>query len=81
MNNEINLQLEFPSEKEAEVVLKALQPDLGEEKEKRSSKEIKLIKSTLLLHIKAADLTALRASLNGYLKLIILANDFLEVKQ
>lgn len=81
MKNEIKLELEFPSEKAAAVVVKALQPDLGEEKENRSSKEIKLLKSTLLLHIKAADLTALRASLNGYLKLIILANDCLEVKQ
>ena len=79
MKNELKLSLEFGSPSKAEAVLKALQPDLNQAKETRSKTEIRLIKSTLLLHIKAADLTALRASLNGYFKLIIMADDLLEV--
>jgi tRNA threonylcarbamoyladenosine modification (KEOPS) complex Pcc1 subunit len=80
LENELKLSLDFGDEEKAKTVLEALKPDGGQAKENRSQTEIRLLNSTLLLHIKAADLTALRASLNGYLKLIILANDLLEVK-
>ncbi|MBN1940551.1 MAG: hypothetical protein JW772_00045 [Candidatus Diapherotrites archaeon] len=50
-----------------------------EMKNNRAQTNIKLEKNLILIHIKAGDKTALKASLNSCLKSIILAKNLLEV--
>lgn len=79
--NKISLRLElyFENEKKAENIFLALQPELGEKHEKRSTTAIKVKKNMLLIDIKASDRTAARASLHGFMKLIITASDLHEI--
>jgi tRNA threonylcarbamoyladenosine modification (KEOPS) complex Pcc1 subunit len=63
----------------AEAILKAIEPELKQEHEKRSQTTVKVKKGMLSIHINALDQTALRASLNGYLRLVLTANQLAEV--
>ena len=65
--------------KYAEAIFKAIKPELKQEHQKRSQTAIKVKKGMLLIDIKALDRTALRASLNGYLRLVLTANQLAEV--
>ena len=60
-----------------EIILGAIKPDL-ERKYDRSKIQVNEEKDSLNLEVKAADLTALRASYNSILKNIILSKELIE---
>jgi len=68
-------RLFFPSEKEAEIALKAISVEKMSAVEKRSQTSMQTNKNFLTLKISAGDATALKASLNSYIKLISLVNE------
>jgi len=77
------IKLEFPSEKETQVILEALKPEAESPATPRSNVRIRREASTLILSFEAKDTAALRASLNSYLSwLYMLKNihDMLKAK-
>jgi tRNA threonylcarbamoyladenosine modification (KEOPS) complex Pcc1 subunit len=62
----------------AEKVLNAITPEMGSVHERRSTAAMNTNKNILSLEIKAQDLTALKASFNSYMKLMILCNKLQE---
>ncbi|MCW4049388.1 MAG: KEOPS complex subunit Pcc1 [Candidatus Bathyarchaeota archaeon] len=54
----------------AEVILNALQPEVESPSSERSSVKVKRGKNGVLITTSASDITALRASLNSYLRWI-----------
>jgi len=70
------IALHFPSEKRLEMVLKALKPETETHPSTRRSKVIVSSRqNSLILNFEAADTSALRASINSYLRWIMLIND------
>jgi KEOPS complex subunit Pcc1 len=68
--------LHFPSEKRLEIVLKALKPETEMHRSTRRSKvKVTGEQSNLILSFEANDTSALRASINSYLRWIMLIND------
>lgn len=65
--NTLSIEIETTPEK-AEVCKKALELEPKTETLKRSKTEIENKGNTLIIKIKAKDLTALRASMNTYLR-------------
>ena len=74
----LKLELFFPSETHAKSIFLSLQPEHLQEKKDRSRVKMQINKSILSIDIKAKDATALKASINSYLKSIILCNKILE---
>ncbi len=60
-------------EKESRLVKKSVSPDLDSRHEKRSRVEINTDKKNIVISIEAKDRAALRASVNSYLKSIVLS--------
>ena len=79
-NYKCGIELFFDSKKESLMVANSVLPDLNSSHYKRSKTKIKVNKNVLSLNIKASDPVALRASLNGCLKLISLAQKISEVE-
>ena len=77
----LQLDLFFDNPKEPQIVLASIEPELLQEKKDRSSTKIKVNKSILSINIKAWDKTALKASVNSYLKSIILAKKTMDLKR
>ncbi|MAG22274.1 MAG: hypothetical protein CL943_03150 [Candidatus Diapherotrites archaeon] len=75
-----SVKLHFDTTEQAENVMNAILPDLNSVRNHRSETEIKVNKAILILNIKAQDAVALRASMNGCLKLIGLVQKILEVR-
>jgi tRNA threonylcarbamoyladenosine modification (KEOPS) complex Pcc1 subunit len=63
----------FDSQKDAKNVFLALQPELNNTHEKRSKIKMQTNKKLLVMNVIAEDLTALKASVNSYCKLIWIA--------
>lgn len=59
-------------------LIQAISPELSSAHEKRSKTTMNINKNVLSLEINASDLTALKASFNSYMKLIILCNSLQE---
>ena len=68
-------KIKFESLKDAQVVLKAIEPEIQSAPSERSSVSVELEGKTLNLVINAEDTPSLRASVNSYLRWIILSND------
>lgn len=66
-------KIKFKSLESAKVVLKAIGPELQSVPSERSSVSVELERNTLNLVIDAEDTTSLRASVNSYLRWIILS--------
>jgi len=69
----VNLFLE--NEKKAKIIQESIEPELNSVKETRSKTSIKVNKNVLSLIIEAKDKTALRASMNLYLRLILASSN------
>lgn len=76
---DFELNLFFKDEKTPKKVLEVISPEMNSVKTQRSETNVKLKKDMLSIHIKAKDLTALRASFNTLLKPIMLSKRLLEV--
>lgn len=73
-------KIKFDTIEEAEVVLKTIEPELKSAPSDRSSVTTKLNAETLYLIIDAEDTPSLRASINSYLRWIILSCEINDLK-
>jgi len=64
------LRLKFPSQRQLEIVFKALEPEVRETPTMRSRAFLEKDDTFLVLKIEAKDTVALRASVNAYLRWI-----------
>ena len=64
------IRLNFSSEKQLKVVLGALKPETETSATPRSKVHMKTEDQSLILEFRAKDTSALRASMNSYLRLI-----------
>lgn len=78
---ETQLEIEFDSQKEANIVLTALRPEISDLPSQRTSTEIESDHNTLKVTIKAQDSASLRASLNSYLRWIMLSRQILDLSK
>jgi len=69
------IRLKFPSERHLAILLKALEPETRSAPTFRSRVQLTSEGSTLTLNFTARDTSALRASINSYLRWIALVND------
>jgi KEOPS complex subunit Pcc1 len=70
MKTEACIRLEFPSEKQSQIIFKALLPETKKPSTSRSSAGIEKKGKLLILKVEAKDTVALRAALNAYLRWI-----------
>lgn len=64
------LAFEYPSPTAARTVARAVEPEIGDIDDDRSSVSIRRDGDTVELHVTASDVVALRASLNTWLSLV-----------
>lgn len=76
---DFELNLFFKDEETPKKILEVIFPEINSVKTQRSETNVRLKKDMLSIHIKAKDLTALRASFNTLLKPIMLSKRLLEV--
>ena len=67
------VRLNFSTEKQLQVVLQALKPETQTSSSSRSKTEMTTEGKNLVLNFTASDTSALRASMNSYLRLIGMA--------
>ena len=67
------IRLNFSSEKQLKAVLGALKPETETSTTSRSKVDMKTENQTLVLEFRAKDTSALRAAMNSYLRLIVVA--------
>ena len=67
------VRLNFSSEKQLQVVMQALKPETETSTTSRSEVHLKIEDQTLILEFRAKDTSALRAAMNSYLRLIVVA--------
>lgn len=73
------VRLSFPSEKISKIVIQALKPETKTTPTHRSKLRIEGEGRSLTLKFEAKDTTALRASVNSYLRWIALVNEVCSV--
>ncbi len=73
------VRLEFPSEKLVQTLLKALLPETKKPTTSRSKVLVEGKGKELTLRVEAQDTSALRATLNSYLRWVALVKDAYEV--
>jgi len=76
---EADLSIELPAEKDAEIIFNALEPETDDLPSERSIVKIKKELNILKIFIRAQDTTSLRASVNSYLRWIMLSKEILEL--
>lgn len=76
---DMQFQIEFEDQKQAEIVMKALEPELDSSPSERSSVKLFRIENKMIVKIMAEDVTSLRATINSYLRWIILSKDIIDV--
>jgi len=64
------IRLNFSSQKQLKIVLGALRPETETSSTPRSKVHMKIEDQSLILDFRARDTSALRASMNSYLRLI-----------
>jgi len=72
------IHLNFSSEKQLKVVLEALKPETRSPPTRRSKVQMKGEGNSLTLSFKASDTSALRATINSYLRQTSLVVDILK---
>ena len=75
------IRLNFSSEKQLKVVLEALKPEIETSVASRSKVDMKAKGQGLILEFRAKDTSALRASLNSYLRLIGVAMNLQKITE
>jgi KEOPS complex subunit Pcc1 len=73
------IRLKFHSDKQSEIVQKALEPELSKPATMRSRADLSREGTSLVLTVEAKDTVALRAALNAYLRWINSISSVLEV--
>lgn len=81
MTIQFNLELEFEDPKIPEQFQSIVSPELGEKFEKRSVTSITFNKNKLMVGVQADDWSALRSSVNHYLKLLELFEDIISLEE
>ncbi|HEY0196175.1 MAG TPA: KEOPS complex subunit Pcc1 [Methanobacterium sp.] len=76
---DMEFQIEFEDLKQAKIVMKALEPEINSSPSERSTVKLNLTGTILDVNIKASDVTSLRASVNSYLRWIMLSVDVMNV--
>lgn len=79
MQVEAHFEIEFNSEKEVEIVLSAIKPEISDSPSDRTVTHVKCEGNILTIDIKAKDSPSLRASLNSYLRWVMLSKQILEL--
>lgn len=74
------LQMEFESSEDAEVILKSIEPEINTSPSDKSFTRVDLKNNILTIEIDANDTTTLRAALNSYLRWITLSYDILKLE-
>lgn len=77
---EMQFQVEFDDFKQAEIILKALEPEIKSSPSHRASVKLKMDGRNLDMNILAEDVTSLRAAINSYIRWIMLSLDVLGIK-
>jgi KEOPS complex subunit Pcc1 len=77
---ETELELEFDTSKEAEIVLSSIKPEINGSPSDRTSVNIDIHDNTLKIVINAKDTASFRASLNSYLRWIKLSKEVINLK-
>ncbi len=75
MKRTSKISIELPSKKMVEILLKALLPETRRSVTSRSKVFVEGIGKRLVIKVQAKDLTALRATLNSYLRWVTLIVD------
>ncbi|MCS4541344.1 MAG: KEOPS complex subunit Pcc1 [Euryarchaeota archaeon] len=75
------IEIEFPDEKAARIIYRALLPEVNSLPSERVKVSLSTSKNTLSMEINALDTVALRAAVNSYLRWIILAREIYELKE
>jgi len=70
MRASATVNLKIASEKRIELILESLRPEVNDHHSARSSVDLEINGPFLVLKVEARDTTALRASLNTYLRWI-----------
>jgi len=77
---ETQIKIEFPFNRDAEITLKAIEPEIMDSPSERARTGIECREKTVKITITARDTASLRASLNSYLRWLILSQQILELK-
>ena len=80
VGTQTELIIEFENPEEADVVLRAIKPEINGSPSDRTSVTITTDGNDLLINIEAEDNASFRASLNSYLRWIKLSLDILDLK-
>jgi KEOPS complex subunit Pcc1 len=75
------LEIEFESTGDAEVILKSIEPEIKTSPSDKSFTRADLKNNILTIEIDADDTTTLRAALNSYLRWIALSYDILKIER
>ncbi|MDD1775570.1 MAG: hypothetical protein LUQ24_08575 [Methanobacterium sp.] len=78
---DMQFQIEFDDIKQAEIVLKALEPEIKSSPSQRASVKLKIDGSKLNMDIQAEDVTSLRAAINSYVRWIMLSLDVIGINK
>ncbi len=71
----IRLKLESP-----EMVLKALTPEIGKYKNKRSTIRLGVEGKELVVEVEAKDVNGMRAAINNVLRLVLVCQNIMEIE-
>ena len=74
-----NLKIKFCTSREAEIIYNATKPEINDSPSERSKTKIERQENILKIMITAQDTHSLRASLNSYLRWIMISQQILEL--
>ncbi|HDI10214.1 MAG TPA: hypothetical protein ENF65_00540 [Euryarchaeota archaeon] len=72
-------RLELPLGEKAKVIYKAILPEVKSTPYKRGRVSLKVVGESLVIDVQAEDTSALRATLNSYLRWVIVSLEVLEL--
>lgn len=78
---DMQFQIEFEDFNQANIILKALKPEINTSPSQRATVELNLKNKILDVSIKASDATSLRAAVNSYLRWIMLSLDVIKLRK
>ena len=78
---DMQFQIEFEDFDQANIILKALKPEINSSPSERATVELSLKDKILDVNIKASDTTSLRAAVNSYLRWIMLSVDVINLRK
>ena len=78
---DMQFQIEFEDFDQANIILKALKPEVNSSPSERATVELSLKEDKILdVNITASDATSLRAAVNSYLRWIMLSLDVIKLR-